>query len=158
MLISTMWLHMFVYSFGWLWWPIHQKWTVTYQSQHFTINCQIAECDHECETWNAEPEIGTNWSIQLWHTHRVDVYGSGFGLPNVSGSCFWTGLVPNQPVSVVQTRTAGGSPRLIANTKWAHCDPKEASGSKRRDIYCLSNKEKVKYIENSVERNTAVSR
>jgi len=44
--------------------PMHRKYTVTYQSQYFTINSCISECDHECETQSAEPEIGTDGCSQ----------------------------------------------------------------------------------------------
>jgi len=87
-----------------------------YQSRYFTINSTISECDHKCETWNADPEIGTDGSSQTRRNPRVDRYGTGFGLTRVSGSGFWTGLEPNQPVFAVQTRTAGGLPGPVANT------------------------------------------
>jgi len=93
-----------------------QKWTVTYQCQYFTINSCISECDHKCETWNAEPEIGTDGSSQTRQIPRVEGYGSGFGLPRVSCSGFWMGLEPNRPVFAVQTRTAGGLPAPVAYT------------------------------------------
>jgi len=48
---------------------------------------------------------------------RVDGYGSGFGPPRVCRSGFWTVLELNRPVFAVQTRTAGGLPGPIADTK-----------------------------------------
>ena len=95
---------------------IRQKRTVTYHGQYFTINSRISECDHKCETRNAEPEIGTDGSSQTRQNPRVDGYGSGFGPPRVCGSDFWTVLEPNRPVFAVQTRTAGGLPGPVANT------------------------------------------
>ena len=80
------------------------------------INSSITECDHKCETQNAEAEIGTDGSSQTRRNPRVDGYGSGFGLPRVCGSGFWMVLEPNRPLFAVQTRTAGGLPRPVANT------------------------------------------
>jgi len=115
-LISRMWLGVW----GCLFWTsrrlILRKWTVTYQCQYFMINSSISECDHKCETWNAEPEIGTNRSSQTRLNPRVDRYGSGFGSPQVSGSGFWSSLEPNRPVFAVLNRTAGGLPGPVANT------------------------------------------
>jgi len=96
---------------------IRRKQTVTYHGQYFTINSRISECDHKCETRNAEPEIGTNGSGQTRRNLRVDGYGSGFCPPRVCGSGFWTVLEPHRPVFAVQTRTAGGLPGPIANTR-----------------------------------------
>jgi hypothetical protein len=98
---------------------IRRKRTVTYQGQYFTINSCISECDHKCETRNAEPENGTDGSSQTRRNPRVDGYGSGLGLPRVCGSGFWTVLEPNRPIFEVQTRTAGGLPGPVANTR--HC-------------------------------------
>ena len=95
---------------------IRRKRTVTYHGQYFTINSHISECDHKCETRNAEPEIGTDGSSQTRRNPRVDGYGSGFGPPRVCRSGFWPVLEPNRPVFAVQTRTAGGLPRPVANT------------------------------------------
>jgi hypothetical protein len=89
---------------------------VTYHGQYFTINSRISECDHKCETRNAEPEIGPDGSSQTRRNPRVDGYGSGFGPPRVCGSGFWPVLEPNRPVFAVQTRTAGGLPGPVANT------------------------------------------
>ena len=77
----------------------------------------MSEYDHKCETRNAEPEIGTAGSSQTRRNPQVDGSGSGFDLPRVSGSGFWTGLEPNRPVFVVQTRTVGGLPTPVANTR-----------------------------------------
>jgi len=85
------------------------------------INSSISECDHKCETRNAEAEIGTDGSSQTRPKPRVDGYGSGFGLPRVSWSGCWTGLELNRPVFAVQTRTAGGLPGPIANTSHGAC-------------------------------------
>jgi len=89
-----------------------------YHVQYFTINSRISECDHKCETVNAETEIGTDGSIQTWRNPRVDGYGSGFGPPRVYGSGFWPVLEPNRPVFAVQTWTAGGLPGPVANTSY----------------------------------------
>ena len=96
---------------------IRRKRTVTYHGQYFTINSHISECDHKCETRNAEPEIGTDGSSLTRRNPQVDGYGSGFGPPRVCGSGFWPVLEPNRHVFAVQTRTAGGLPRPVANTK-----------------------------------------
>ena len=85
--------------------------------RYFTINSNISECDHKCETRNAEPEIGTNGSSQTRQNPWVEGYRSGFGPPRVSGSDFWTGLEPYLPIFTVQTWTAGGLPGLVANTR-----------------------------------------
>jgi len=95
---------------------ICRKWTVTYRCQYFAISSSISECDHKCETRNAEPEIGPDGSSQTPRNPWVDRYGSRFGPPRVSGSGFWPGLEPNWPVFTVQTRTAGGLPWPVANT------------------------------------------
>jgi hypothetical protein len=91
-----------------------------YQWRYFTINSSISECDHKCETRNAEPEIGTDGSSQTRRNPRVDWYRSAFGSPRVSGTGFWMGLELNWPVFAVQTRTAGGLPGPVANTRWDH--------------------------------------
>jgi hypothetical protein len=80
------------------------------------IISSISECDHKCETQNAEPEIGTDGSSQTRQHRPGDGYGSGFGPPRVSGSGSWTGLEPMRPICAVQTQTAGGLPGPIANT------------------------------------------
>ena len=95
---------------------------MTYQCQYFTINSSISECDHKYETRNAEPEIGTDGSSQTWRNLPVDGYGSGVGLPRVSGSGFLMVLEPNRPGFAVQTRTAGGLPGPVANTKLSYSD------------------------------------
>ena len=86
-----------------------------YQCQYLTIESSISECDHKCESWNAEPEIGTDWSSMTRRNQQVDGHGSGFNPTTVNKSGFWLGLQPNQPVFAVQTRTAGGYPGPIAN-------------------------------------------
>jgi len=96
---------------------IRRKWTVTYQCQNFMISSSLSKCDHKCETRNAEPEIGPDRSSETRWNPRVDRYGSGFGPPRVSGSGFWPGWEPNRPVFAVQTRTTGGLPGPIANTR-----------------------------------------
>jgi len=98
-LIFRMWLGVWVCFFWTSRWVICRKWTVTYQCQYCTINSSISECDQQCETRNAEPGIGTDWSSQTHWNPWVDGYGSGFGLPTVSRSGFWTGLGPNWPGS-----------------------------------------------------------
>ena len=91
---------------------------MTYQCQYFTISSSISECDHKCETSNAEPEIGPAGSCQTRRNLPVDGYGSGFGPPRVSGSGFWPVREPNRQVFAVQTRTAGGLPGPVANTQY----------------------------------------
>jgi hypothetical protein len=95
---------------------ICRKRTVTYQGQYFMINRRVSECDHKCETRNAEPENGTDGSSQTRRNLRVDGDGSAFGPPRVCGSGFWTVLELNRPVFAAQTRTAGGLPVSVANT------------------------------------------
>jgi len=119
-LIFRMWLGAWVCLFCTSRRLIRRKWPVTYQCWYFTIHSSISECDHKCETWNAEPKIGTNGSSQTRGNPRVDGYGSAFGLPRVSRSGFWPGLEPNRPVFVVRTRTAGGFPGPVANTRNAY--------------------------------------
>jgi len=80
----------------------------------------MSECDHQYETRNTDPEIGTDGSSHTRRNPRVDGYGSGFGPPIVSGSGFWTVLEPNRPIFAVQTRTAGGLFRPVANTNPMH--------------------------------------
>jgi hypothetical protein len=115
-LILWMWLGAWVSVFCTSRRLIHRKWTMTYQCQYFAISSSISECDHKCETRNAEPEIGPEGSSQTGSNPSVDGYGSGFCPPRVSGSGFWPGLEANRPVFAVQTRTAGGLPGPIANT------------------------------------------
>jgi len=67
-------------------------------------------------TRNAKPEIGPDGSNQTQQNPQVDGYGAGFGPPRSCGSGFWTFLEPNKTVFPVQTRTAGGLPRPVANT------------------------------------------
>jgi len=67
-------------------------------------------------TLNAKPEIGPDGSSQTRCNPQIDGYGAGFGPPRSSGSGFWTVLEPNRTVFLVQTRTAGGLPRPVANT------------------------------------------
>jgi len=86
------------------------------------MNSSISEYDQKCEIRNAEPEIGTDGSSQTRWNPQVQVYRSGFGPPTVSRLGFWTGLEPNRPVFAVQTRTAGGLPGPVANTK-SGCNP-----------------------------------
>jgi len=89
---------------------------MTYQCQYLTIRSSPSECDHKCETQNAEPEIRPDGSSQTRRNLSVDGYGSGFGPPRVSGSAYWPGLEPNRPRFAVQTRTAGRSPGHVANS------------------------------------------
>jgi len=97
-----------------------RKSTVQYKCQYYTINSSICECDHKCETRNAEPEIGTDGSTRTRRNPQVDWYGYWFGPPWVSGLGLRPGLDPNQPVFAVQTRTTRGLPGPIANTSH-HC-------------------------------------
>jgi hypothetical protein len=118
-LIFRMWLGAWVFLFYTSRRLIRRKWTVQYPGQYFTIIISISECDHKCETRNAEPEIVTDGSSQTRRNPRVDVYGSGFCPPSVCGSGFWTVLELNWPVFEVQTRTAGGLPWPVANTTYS---------------------------------------
>jgi len=108
-----------------------REWTVTYQWQYFTITSSISECDHKCETRNAQPEIGTDGSSQTLRNREVDGYRSRFGAPGVSGLGFWMGLELNQPIVVVQTRTADGLAGPVANTN------DQNTGSELRSNSCL---------------------
>ena len=114
--IFRMWLGAWVSVFCTSRRLIRWKWTVTYQCPYFTISSSISECDHKCETRNAEPEIGPHGSIQTRRNPRLEGYRSGCGPPRVSGSGFCPGLEPNRPVFAVQTRTAGRLPGPVANT------------------------------------------
>jgi len=67
-----------------------------------------------------EPEIGTDGSRQTGQNLRVDRYVSRFGQARCSGSGLWTGFEPNRTVVAVRTRTAGGLPGPVANTKLRH--------------------------------------
>jgi hypothetical protein len=87
-----------------------------YPCHYVTINSTISECDHKCETRNADPEIGTERSIQTRQMLCVEGYGSRFGPLRVSWSGFWTGLEQKRPVFAVQTRTTGRLPGPVANT------------------------------------------
>jgi len=89
---------------------------VTYRCQYFTINSNISQWDPQCETLNAEPEIGTDRSSQTRRNPQVDQSGTGFGLQRVSRSGFQTRLQPNRPVFAVQIRTASSLPGPVANT------------------------------------------
>jgi len=111
-----MWLGEWVCFLSTSRWQIRWKWSVQYQCQYFTIHSSISECDHKCETRNAEPEIGTDESSQTRRKLRVDGYRSGFGPPRVSRLGFGPGLEPIRSVFAFQTRTAGGLPGPVANT------------------------------------------
>jgi len=114
--IFRMWLGAWVCVFCTWQRLIRRKWNMTYKCQYFTIHSSISECDHKCETRNAEPEIRTDGSSSTRRNPRVDGYVSVFGPPRVNWSDFWTGLEPNRLVFAVQIRTAGGLPRPVANT------------------------------------------
>ena len=116
MLISRMWLGAWVCLFCISRRLIRRKWTVTYQCQYFMINSSLSECDHQLETWNAEPEIGTEGSSQIRRKPLVDQYRSGLGPPIVSGSGYWIGQELNRPIFAVHTQTAGELPGHIDNT------------------------------------------
>jgi len=111
-----MWLSAWVCLFRTSRLLICRKWTGTYQCHYYPINSSISECDHQCDTRNAEWEIGTDGSRQTRRNPQVDGYGSCVAPPREGGSGFWTGLEPNWPVFLVQTRSAGGLPGPVANT------------------------------------------
>ena len=77
----------------------------------------IFEYDHKCEIRNTEQEVDTDGYSQTRGNPWVDRYGSGFGLAKVIRLGFWTGLEPNWPVFAVQTRTTGGLPGPVVNTR-----------------------------------------
>jgi len=119
-LIFGMWLGTWVSLFYTSRRLIRRKWTVTYQCQSFTISSSISECDHKCETRNAEPEIGPDGSSQTRWNPQVDGYGSGFGPPRVRGSGFGPGLEPNRPVLRSKPGPLAGypDPLLILYSIW----------------------------------------
>jgi hypothetical protein len=100
-LIFRMWLGTWVSMFCTSRRLIPQKWTVTYQCQYFRISSSISECDNQCETRNAEPEIGpdgssktrvkpTGWRVRVWvwpaKSQRVGfLAGSGTELTRFCG-------------------------------------------------------------------------
>jgi len=92
---------------------IRRQWTVTYQCQYFTISSSISECDHQCETRNAEPEIGPDGSSQTRRNPRVDRYGSGFGLPSVRGSGFVWVWNRTNPFLRSKSGPLAGNPDLL---------------------------------------------
>jgi hypothetical protein len=74
----------------------------------------MSECDHNCETRNAEPEKGTDGSGQLQPNLWVSRYGSGLGLQRVRGSAFWPGLEPYGPICRSKPELLAGYPdRLL---------------------------------------------
>jgi len=83
-----MWLGVWVCLFRTSRRLIRRKWTVTYQCQYFTMNSSISERDHKYETWNAEPEIGTDGSSQTRRNPQVDGQGSGFVRQESAGRVF----------------------------------------------------------------------
>jgi len=82
---------------------------------HITVTYLTATIN--TKTRKAEPETGTDGSRQTRQNPRVDGYGYRLGLPRSSGLGFWIGLELNWTVFPVQTRTAGGSPGPVANTR-----------------------------------------
>jgi hypothetical protein len=116
MLIFRMWYGACLCSFWSLRQPIHQKQTVMYEYQYFPINTSTFKCNDECETQNAEPEIGTDRSSQTWQNLLVDRYRSRFGQPTFNKSGFWTGLEPNRPGFAVQNLIASRLPGPVATT------------------------------------------
>lgn len=56
----------------------------------------ISECDHQCETSNAESEIGCDRSNQTLRNWQVVGFRSGSGPPRVGRWGFWTGLETNR--------------------------------------------------------------
>jgi hypothetical protein len=133
MLIFRMWLGLWICLFCTSRRLISWIWTVQYQCQYFTIDISISECDHKCETRNAEPEIGTHRSRKTWRIPRVDQQGTGFDLPRVSGSGVWPRLELNQPGFAVQTRSAVGLPGPIPNT--TPCVEFVRNGQRRIFVY-----------------------
>jgi len=104
--------------------------------------------------WNPKC-ITVDWTdryCQNRRNPRVDGYKFGFSLPRVSGSGFWTGLELNQPVFAVQTRTAGGLPRPVANTRHhtdIHAHYRTIDCLKRKKYQIYKNKHKFQNIRYS---------
>jgi len=67
-------------------------------------------------TRNEKLEIGPDRSSQTQRNPRVNMYGARLRPPRSSGPGFWTVLEPNRTVFLVQTQTAGGLPRPVANS------------------------------------------
>jgi len=68
------------------------------------------------ETWNAEPEIGSDGTSNTRQPLRVYRYGYGFGPPRGGGPEFWLHLELTRPIFAVQALTAGRLSRPVANT------------------------------------------
>jgi len=68
--------------------------------------------------WNSKPKIGPDSSCQTLQNPFVDRYGAGFWPPRSRRMGFQTVLDPNRTVFPVQTRTAGGLPGPVANTRF----------------------------------------
>jgi len=90
---------------------------MTYQCQYFVIRSRTSECDNQSVTRKPDPEIGTDGSTKTWQNRQLDRNRSRFGPPRGSGSGFWAGQEQNQPFFAAHTRTAGGFPALVANTR-----------------------------------------
>jgi hypothetical protein len=102
------------------------------------MNSSISECDHKCETPNAEPEIGTDRSSQPWQNPRVDGNRFEFDPPTVSRWGFWPVLEPNRSVVAVQTRTTGGLPGPVANTSHQELCGKYSTDEALNEVYTVA--------------------
>jgi len=67
---------------------------VRYRCRYFTINSNISEHDHQCETWNVEPEIGTHRSSLTRRNPSFD--GTGPGLARQELADWFFGRVWDQ--------------------------------------------------------------
>jgi len=88
-----------------------------YHSQCFAITVGYLNATIIRKTRNAAPEFGPNVSSQTRRNQSVDGYRAGFGPPRNSRWRLWTVLEPNRTVYLVRTRTTGGLPGPVANTR-----------------------------------------
>ena len=141
MLIFRMWLGVWVSMFCTSRRLIRRKWTVTYQCQYFTISSSISECDHNCETRKAEPEIGPDRSSQTRRNPRFDGYGPGFGPPWVSG--WGIGRVWNRTDPFLSSNPGplvGYPDQLLTLYRWTHSATRWQPAQFRRVGYLPSNR------------------
>jgi len=127
-LISRMRQGAFVYIFWSQRRPVHPKRTSMYHLNISRLPVRYLNVTIHRTTWNAKPEIGPDGSSQTQRKPWVDGYAAGFAPPRRSGSGFWTVLEPNRTVIPVHTRTAGGSPGLVADTRSSTSTVEQHSG------------------------------